>query len=696
MAFTMPPNTLGRYQIESELGRGAMGIVYRGYDPTIGRAVAIKTILLETSNPDSMRRLRREAQAAGILSHPNIVTVYDAGEENGLFYLAMEMVEGETLHQRLTRGPMRVEEAILIVEQVGAALDYAHSRKIIHRDIKPANIMLTEGRAKVMDFGIAKAAGAGITTTGELLGTPSYMSPELIQGKGADQRSDLFSLGAMLYEMLTGAKPFMGDNIGNVFYKILQEEPNAPSSLNPALPASLDTVILRTLAKEPAARYPNCAEFLAELKRQAALAAVEPEPSQKRAAVSAERMLAAIMFTDMVGYSALTQQNESLALKTLSAHHELLRAAFGQYGGREVKTIGDAFLVEFTSALDAARCAMEVQARLNRYNSSAPPQKRIQVRVGIHVGDVVHKGGDVFGDAVNIASRIEPLAPPGGICVSQDVERQVRNKIAAPLRRIGRHVLKNIAQPVEVYEIALPGGATAAPVRQRKPALALLTALLLILIGLVLWRQRGRTPEPVAQEFAPAVAASAGDISNPGLAPGSEETAGKQISESGTLQVPVAAPPAISTKASPPASAKPSTPPKLPTTPQPSQSKATTLRLQAAQPAPEESAKVGITETPSAPALSPVRRLLRAIPLGPGPKIEIPDQAGRVAVHTDPPGARISVDGEATSYRSPVNIPLAPGRHRITVERRGFGPETREVTVHKDEVVQMRLELRPE
>ena len=256
----------GRYEIQGELGRGAMGVVYRGYDPTIGRSVAIKTVLLANAEPDMLKRYRREAQAAGILSHPNIVTIYDAGEDNGVFYIAMELVEGVTLHEILAGAPLPLEEVIGMVEQVGGALDHAHSRDIIHRDIKPANIMVAQGRAKVTDFGVAKISSLGMTSTGQVLGTPSYMSPELIKGGTLDGRSDIFSLGVILYELLTGAKPFTGDNITTVIYKIVGEQPEPPALLNPALDPGLNFVVFRALAKKPEERYQDCAALVADLK----------------------------------------------------------------------------------------------------------------------------------------------------------------------------------------------------------------------------------------------------------------------------------------------------------------------------------------------------------------------------------------------------------------------------------------------
>lgn len=261
------PRRIGRYQLEKELGRGAMGIVYRGFDPTIGRAVAVKAVPLDENDPDLMRRFRQEAKAAGILSHPGIVTVYDAGEDQRLFYIAMELIEGETLQHRLQRGPLSLDETISIFRQIGPALDHAHERHIVHRDVKPANIIIAGSQAKVMDFGVAKMLASTMSTTGQVFGTPSYISPEVIKAAGVDGRSDIFSLGVVLYEMLTGAKPFTGDNITTIIYKIVGEQPELPDAINPQLDPGLNQVVLKALAKNPNDRYQTCAELVADLER---------------------------------------------------------------------------------------------------------------------------------------------------------------------------------------------------------------------------------------------------------------------------------------------------------------------------------------------------------------------------------------------------------------------------------------------
>jgi len=270
---------IGRYEILEELGRGAMGAVYKARDPQIGRTVAIKMILTANLSPEELQqykqRFYREAQAAGQMSHPGIVTIHDIAEdETGQPYLVMEFVEGTTLDKLLTpKQPglggerLPLEQSLDIVLEVAKALDYAHRRGVIHRDIKPANMLITQdGRAKIADFGIAKLAGTQLTQAGQILGTPAFMSPEQFSGAAVDARSDLFSLGAMLYWMCTGEKPFAGDTFTAVSFKVVYSEPIPAAQLNPALPAALDLVLSRCLAKNPDDRYPTGRDLAADLE----------------------------------------------------------------------------------------------------------------------------------------------------------------------------------------------------------------------------------------------------------------------------------------------------------------------------------------------------------------------------------------------------------------------------------------------
>jgi predicted Ser/Thr protein kinase len=264
-----PVEKIARYEIVDVLGKGAMGVVYRAEDPNIGRQVALKVTRVDVAGMESeetLRRFRQEARAAGVLNHPNIVTIYDAGEHEGLFYIAMEMIHGVTLQALLAdRRLLEADKAIEIIRQTSAGLDYAHDHGIIHRDVKPANIMITpEGLVKIMDFGIAKV-GSGMTTVGQVLGTPSYMSPEQVRGLQLDGRSDLFSLGVILYECLTGQKPFTGDNVTTIVYKIIGEPHAPPRTLNSALHPQFDAIVGKALAKDLAQRYQNGAELAREL-----------------------------------------------------------------------------------------------------------------------------------------------------------------------------------------------------------------------------------------------------------------------------------------------------------------------------------------------------------------------------------------------------------------------------------------------
>jgi eukaryotic-like serine/threonine-protein kinase len=256
---------LGRYEVLNELGKGAMGVVYLAKDPVIGRLVAIKTIKTsQTGDDDSesrefRERFVREAQTAGILSHPNIVTIHDIGEdsESRASFIAMEYIEGRNLKSLVQdKNKFTWDEIADLIAQIGEALDYAHRKGIIHRDIKPANIILTtDGKVKITDFGIAKVASSNLTTTGQFLGTPNYMSPEQVSGAPVDGRSDIFSLGVVLYELLTNRKPFQGDNLTAISYKIVHEDFVPPAELSSDIPPEFNPIVARAMAKDPWNRY---------------------------------------------------------------------------------------------------------------------------------------------------------------------------------------------------------------------------------------------------------------------------------------------------------------------------------------------------------------------------------------------------------------------------------------------------------
>jgi eukaryotic-like serine/threonine-protein kinase len=266
----------GRYEVLKELGRGAMGVVYQARDPKINRLVAVKTISLAGHSPDEQleyrERFLREAEAAGRLSHPGIVTIFDVGEEPETRnpYIVMEFVGGESLDKLLSRSDHKlpVQKALQLAVELAEALDCAHGQGVVHRDLKPANILLTEdGHAKIADFGVAKLNLSNQTLAGRALGTPAYMSPEQLNGERVDGRSDIFSLGVILYTVLTGHRPFQGNSALTVSFKVVNREPIPATLLDTALPEGLDSIITRAMAKDPANRYQNGAEMVSEIQR---------------------------------------------------------------------------------------------------------------------------------------------------------------------------------------------------------------------------------------------------------------------------------------------------------------------------------------------------------------------------------------------------------------------------------------------
>lgn len=281
MSASPPPFThLGRYRVVRELGRGAMGVVYLAEDESLQRQVAVKTLLLPEEEDSAERRnlearFIQEAKAAGGLNHPGIITIHDLGREGDWLYIAMELLAGTELKDRLLLGPLPLEEALDIASQVASALAAAHERGVVHRDIKPGNIMLLPGgHAKIMDFGIARMKSSDVRTqSGTMMGSPKYMSPEQVGGHPVDHRSDIFSLGSVLYEMVAGQPPFVAGNLGALLHAILRDEPAPLAQLRGEAPPALEQVVRRAMQKNPRARYQDAAELARDLAQCVALTA---------------------------------------------------------------------------------------------------------------------------------------------------------------------------------------------------------------------------------------------------------------------------------------------------------------------------------------------------------------------------------------------------------------------------------------
>ncbi|MCU1330712.1 MAG: serine/threonine protein kinase [Bryobacterales bacterium] len=359
---------IGRYRIAGEVGRGAMGVVYRAVDPAIGRDVAIKTIRLDAAGGHSVlqERLFREAQAAGVLSHPNIVIIYDMGEAEvegvgPVAWVAMGLVKGPSLETlMLAPEPIPGPRMISILRQTAIALDYAHSRGLVHRDIKPGNIMTDEdGSVKITDFGIARfVASQHQNETETITGTPNYMSPEQVQGLEVDGRTDQFALAVIAWEILTGERPFPGDNLSTVVYKIVSEDPAPAHQLNSSLTSGIDDVLRRALAKNPAARFANCASFVGALETACAAAPLwKPAPngsyfSMPTVGVNWEKPVVQPMpIRPPAVQGPERPMAHASAARAAASREELPLRAWGQLGSRLLITVALLALVAFGAVM---------------------------------------------------------------------------------------------------------------------------------------------------------------------------------------------------------------------------------------------------------------------------------------------------------------------------------------------------------
>jgi class 3 adenylate cyclase len=495
----MNDKTLGRYQILQEIGRGAMGTVYRARDPLIEREVAIKTLnasLPEEVMQEVRERFLREARSAGRLNHPNIVTIFDVGEQDGEAYIAMEFLEGRSLQRMMRTERLSVRAIADLTVQIAEGLDHAREFSIVHRDVKPANIVVSStGRAKLTDFGVAYVPSSAMTQTGAALGSPKYMSPEQVLGQPIDPRADIFCLGVVLYEMLTGTTPFERPGETTMFglmNRIAGEAHRPASELNADVPPAFERILAKALAKRPEDRYQRAGEMAADLR--AFLSGSEPA----RAAVDddsyAKTMLAGemakledaagasgpqddmgalleqrerleklvqekfkrrltVMFTDLKGSTAIAETYGDLESRAMiKRYHDLAAEAIKANGGVLVKTIGDGTLSHFESALSALRAAATIQRSMDEFNLSGKFKTPVLVRVGMHTGECFLEKNDIFGDVVNTASRFESSANAGEILISEETFHSLEDKAEIYCRFRDEIMLKGKKEPFRAYK----------------------------------------------------------------------------------------------------------------------------------------------------------------------------------------------------------------------------------------------------
>lgn len=379
------PGQIGKYRLDAVLGRGAMGVVYRAYDPLIERTLALKTVLRRVGDPEQTRellqRFRTEAQAAGRLMHPNIVTVHEYGESDDLAFIAMEFVDGRPLSELVGTQPCSLPQVAAWMRDLLAALAYAHAHGVVHRDIKPANLLVThDGRIKVGDFGIARIESSTLTQTGAMLGTPSYMSPEQFRGEAIDGRSDLFSTGVVLYQLLTGQRPFSGTTAA-VMQQVLTHTPPAPSQVNPALPGALDAVVMRALAKTPEARFAGALDFMAALDAAAAGGGIDDDATVMLPPLRREAEPSSVGLTaDLTGWKgAALPQLELLLTAQIGPVARLLVRRIAA-GAPDFAALREGLLTHIPSPTARAEFAAHLLAL--EASLAAPPAEPVEATLG--------------------------------------------------------------------------------------------------------------------------------------------------------------------------------------------------------------------------------------------------------------------------------------------------------------------------
>ncbi|HEY2664913.1 MAG TPA: protein kinase [Candidatus Binataceae bacterium] len=423
----------GRYRVRRILGEGGSKVVYLAHDERLARDVAVSLFRVEGLDDAGRARVLREARAMGRLGdHPHIVGIYDIGEaEQGRPYIVSQYVPGGSLSDLLRRAPghrLPVSDTIRIAEQLCLAVEYAHSLGIVHRDIKPANVFLAgDGTPLLGDFGLAIAPDQSrITSHGMLVGTAAYLSPEQALARALEPRSDLYSLGALIYELLTGRPPFIGDDLMAIVSQHVNAVPEPPSKHAPGIFPALDALVLKLLAKTPAERPLSAAVVRETLHTIAGssrgamdlMASTVMVERPNLSGHAAPDGTVSIMFSDIENSTLIIERLGDLrAQEVFQIHNRAIREQVGKQGGYEVKSMGDGFMVAFSSARRALLCAVEIQQWLAAY-STQHPDAPLRVRIGLNTGEAIREAGDFFGKTVVLAARIGAAAGGGQILVS--------------------------------------------------------------------------------------------------------------------------------------------------------------------------------------------------------------------------------------------------------------------------------------
>ncbi|HXX62149.1 MAG TPA: protein kinase [Candidatus Sulfotelmatobacter sp.] len=463
-------DALGGYRIVRLIGRGGMGAVYLADDVRLGRKVALKVLGADTAAlPRVRERFVRESHLAASLDHPHILPIYEAGDAAGEPFIAMRYVPGPDLAGIIERdGPLPLDRTVALIAQVASALDAAHAAGLIHRDVKPGNILVAPGSAPgtdhayLSDFGLTKHAeySEALTRSGQLMGSVGYVAPEQIENRPIDARADVYSLGCVLYECLAGSQPYPRETEMATLYAHVHAPPPSLAAARPELPAAIDAVIARALAKDPAARFPSTGDLA-----EALAAAAAPE-------AAARHLTRGFLFADLRGYTAYVEtRGDAAGAALLDAYRRLVRDVVRRFGGAEIRTEGDSFYVVFPSASDAVRCGLALVAAAASATAEHP-ERPIRVGVGVHAGETADTAEGYVGSAVNLAARLCAAAGAGEVLVSDTVRGLTRTSGEAAFAARGRKQFKGIVEPIAVYAattVEADGARAAVPPSRRPP-----------------------------------------------------------------------------------------------------------------------------------------------------------------------------------------------------------------------------------